>query len=117
MATFYSLQAASINKTEARQVAVDFFSSKSSRMMAPATPSGVHLAYTAENDRFYVYDRGRNGGFVVIAGDDRLPQVLGYGDKGDFSTSALPSSVQYWILRTMTSVRPIPMVMALPTVP
>ena len=97
MAAFSSLQAATINEAEARQVAADFFSSKPSRMMAPATPSGVHLAYTAENDRFYIYDRGRNGGFVVVAGDDRLPQVLGYGDKGDFSASVLPPSVQYWM--------------------
>ncbi len=66
-------------------------------MMAPAAQPEVHLAYTAERGRFYVYDRGRNGGFVVVAGDDRLPQVLGYGDKGDFSTSALPSSLQYWM--------------------
>ena len=97
MATFYSLQAASINEAEARQVADKFFSVHSSRMMAPAAQPGVHLAYTAERGRFYVYDRGRNGGFVVVAGDDRLPQVLGFGDRGDFSTSALPSSVQYWM--------------------
>ena len=97
MATFYSLQAASINEAEARQVADKFFSVHSSRMMAPAAQPEVHLAYTAERGRFYVYDRGRNGGFVVVAGDDRLPQVLGYGDKGDFSTSALPSSLQYWM--------------------
>lgn len=97
MASFYSLQAASINETEARQVADKFFSAQSSRMMAPAAQSGVHLAYTAERGRFYVYDRGRNGGFVVVAGDDRLPQVLGYGKSGDFSASVLPSSVQYWM--------------------
>jgi len=97
MATFNSLQAASINEAEARQVADKFFSAHPSRMMTSSAQLGVRLAYTAERGRFYVYDRGRNGGFVVVAGDDRLPQVLGYGDRGDFSTPVLPSSVQYWM--------------------
>jgi hypothetical protein len=97
MATVCGLQAAHVGETEARQVANRFFSAHSTVFRAPATQSALRLAYTAENERFYVFDHGTNSGFVVVAGDDRLPQVLGYGDEGDFSSASLPPAVQYWM--------------------
>ena len=97
MATVCSLQAAHVSETAARQVADKFLSSRLHKSPAHGSPSTLRLAYRAENERFYIYDRGTNGGFVVVAGDDRLPQVLGYGDKGDFTTTALPPAVQYWM--------------------
>ena len=97
MATVCGLQAAQINETDARQVADQFFTANSSRFKAPTgSPAATRLAYTAEQGRFYVFDRGEQGAFVIVAGDDRLPQVLGYGDKGDFSAT-LPPAVQYWL--------------------
>ena len=92
-----NVQAAHVGEMAARQVAGQFFSAKSSRFAAPAAQSAIRLAYTAENDRFYIYDRGARGGFVVVSGDDRLPQVLGYGESGDFSSINLPPSVKYWM--------------------
>ena len=92
-----SLQAAPVGEATARQIADKFFSSKASRFNAPPGSSAPRLAYTAEHGSFYVFDRGSHGGFVVVSGDDRLPQVLGYGNEGDFSTGALPPAVQYWM--------------------
>lgn len=97
MATVCGLQAAQVGESEARQVANRFFSAHSSLFRASASQSALRLAYTAENERFYVFDHGLNGGFVVVAGDDRLPQVLGYGNEGDFSSGSLPPAVQYWM--------------------
>ena len=97
MAVVCNVQAARVNEMAARQVANQFFSAKSSRFAAPASQSAIRLAYTAENERFYVFDRGAHGGFVVVSGDDRLPQVLGYGDAGDFSSATLPPAVKYWM--------------------
>ena len=91
------LQAGQLSETDARQVANRFFSQQSSRFTAQSGLSATRLAYTAEHNRFYVFDRGSRGGYVIVAGDDRLPQVLGYGDTGDFSVPALPSSVRYWM--------------------
>ena len=92
-----SMQAAHVSETAARQVADQFLSAKALKTTAHGNFSTLRLAYTAENERFYVFDRGTHGGFVVVAGDDRLPQVLGYGDSGDFSSTALPPAVQYWL--------------------
>ncbi|MBR4828459.1 MAG: C10 family peptidase [Muribaculaceae bacterium] len=92
-----NVHAARVNETVARQVANQFFSANSSRFAAPAAQSAIRLAYTAENERFYVFDRGARGGFVVVSGDDRLPQVLGYGNSGDFSSTSLPPALKYWL--------------------
>ena len=92
-----SMQAKQVSETDARQVANHFFSHNATRFTAPSVANPLRLAFTAEHNRFYVYDRGAQGGYVIIAGDDRLPQVLGYGDGGDFSASTLPPAVQYWL--------------------
>ena len=97
MACFGSIQAAQVNETQARQIAGQFFSAKSPRFNASAGQSTTRLAYTAESERFFVFERGNHNGFVVVAGDDRLPQVLGYGESGDFSAKQLPDAVQYWL--------------------
>lgn len=97
VAVVCNVQAARVSEMAARQVANQFFSAKSTRLAAPASQSALRLAYAAENNRFYVYDRGARGGFVVVSGDDRLPQVLGYGESGDFSSTNIPASVKYWM--------------------
>ena len=73
VAVVCNVHAARVNETVARQVANQFFSANSSRFAAPAAQSAIRLAYTAENERFYVFDCGARGGFVVVSGDDRLP--------------------------------------------
>ena len=95
MAVAGSLQAAQVSVTDARQVADQFFKTQSSRLSAPASQSTTRLAYTADHERFFVFDRGAHGGFVVVAGDDRLPQVLGYGV--DFSADNVPPAMRYWM--------------------
>lgn len=90
MATVCGLMAAQVGEADARNVADKFFQSHCSRLMAPSSQPGTRLAYRARDNRFYIFDRGGDGGFVMVAGDDRLPQVLGYGDKGDFSAPDLP---------------------------
>jgi len=44
---------------------------------------------------FYVFNNDQ-GGFVIIAGDDIVPSVLGYSDKGTFVTENMPENVSGW---------------------
>lgn len=41
----------------------------------------------------YIFNRGRGEGFVVVSGDDRLPQVLGFTDTGDFVEEQMPPAL------------------------
>lgn len=57
--------------------------------------SEVHLAKTAETEDFksrksgqkltktpayYIFEHGKNKGFTIVSGDDRLPEIVGYAD-------------------------------------
>ena len=97
MATFCAMQAAQVNESAARQMAAQFFATQAPRYAASSTGTTPRLAYTAEANRFYIYDRSQGNGFVVIAGDDRLPQVLGYSDNGFFTTNDIPLPMQDWM--------------------
>ena len=97
MATVFNLQAGKIDENRARQVADKFFNDKPVRMMAQTGQHTTRLAFTAEQERFYVFDRGNYGGYVVVAGDDRLPGVLAYSEAGEFSVDKMPSSMRYWM--------------------
>ena len=97
MATVCTVQAAQVNETEARQIADKFFGAHSSRFTASTVQPVTRLAYTAEAGRFYIYERSQGNGFVVVSGDDRLPQLLGYSATGTFTTDDIPLPMQDWM--------------------
>jgi len=89
--------AAVVTENQARQVAVGFFSS---RHMSVGN-SNMRLVHRAPSFNgsatvpYYVFNAGGNDdGFVIIAGDDRSPQVLGYSDRGSFDISDVPQAMQ-----------------------
>lgn len=47
---------------------------------------------------YYVYSRGFGRGYVVVSGDDVLPEVLGYTDSGDFDADNLPPALKDMLL-------------------
>ncbi len=49
---------------------------------------------TTKNSPYYIISRGTNQGFVIVAGDDCLPEVLGYTDKGNFDENNLPPALK-----------------------
>lgn len=61
------------------------------------------LKYTATDhaesmNTVYVFGRGENGGFVVVAADDVAPYpLLGYADSGKFDASNLPPALEWWL--------------------
>ncbi len=58
------------------------------------------LGTTATPDKaaYYVFNAGTaNGGFVIVAGDDRVPAILGYSDRGAFDASDVPPVLQEWL--------------------
>lgn len=61
------------------------------------------LKYTATDrtesiNTVYVFGRGDNGGFVVVAADDVVPNpLLGYADSGKFDASDLPPALEWWL--------------------
>ena len=42
----------------------------------------------------YVFSRGEKKGFVIVSGDDALPEVLGVTDSGDYDDETVPPALQ-----------------------
>ena len=51
---------------------------------------------TLANDRseFYVFNDEANGGYIIISGDERMPEVLGYSYDGHFDAEHIPCNMQ-----------------------
>ena len=86
-----------VNVTTALQIADRFFGANTARLTSASSHAVTRLAYTAEADRFYVFDRSEGSGFVVIAGDNRFPPVLGYSVTGFFTAGNIPPAMQDWM--------------------
>lgn len=46
---------------------------------------------------YYIFSRGEGQGFVIVSGDDCLPEILGYTESGDFDEEELPPYLAGWL--------------------
>ncbi len=47
-------------------------------------------AVTDEQQNLYIFSRGENQGYVIVSGNDALPEVIGYTESGNFDEDNLP---------------------------
>lgn len=85
--------AAPISQNQAQRVASNFMAGKA---MSPVTLQAAHKApSTLEgSSAYYVFNAEQSQGYVIVAGDDRLPSVLGYSDTGVFDPTDVPEAMQ-----------------------
>jgi hypothetical protein len=57
------------------------------------------MAYSAEdiNDAFYIFNAEDNNGFVIVSGDERTEDILGYSETGSIDLNNLPQNMQSWL--------------------
>ena len=101
--------AAPIDSRRALQIASDFTATHTPATMRKAQAKAVlTIAYTARtggvND-FYVINRGKGGGYVIVAADDAAYPVLGYADSGSFDLSSMPVNAQIWLRQYQRQIR------------
>lgn len=75
----------------ARQFLVSKGHSESADVLA-AMPSRTRSQ--AADSPYYVFNIGEEQGFVIVSGDDRTPEVLGYSERGAFDIDRLPPSFE-----------------------
>lgn len=46
---------------------------------------------------FYVFNAGGEDGYVIISGDDRTEEILGYSTQGSFSWEEIPENMSAWL--------------------
>lgn len=48
----------------------------------------------AKSSPYYIFSRGFDQGYVIVAGDDCLPEILGYTESGNFDENNLPPALE-----------------------
>lgn len=52
----------------------------------------------ADKEAYYVFTPSSDeAGFVIVSGDERMPDVLAYSDESNFDIDCIPPSVRYWL--------------------
>ena len=77
--------AAVVSESEAQQVANRFMAVNSSTAVQMRLAHRAPSLQASGASPYYIFNADRpTGGYVIIAGDDRVPAVLGYSDDGTF---------------------------------
>ena len=87
------LSAAPIGERRAREIAESLFSSVGTRSLS----QNLKLEYAAIADgdeRLYVFNR-QEGGFAVIAGDDRFSPVIAFSNEHSFDSDNMPPAARH----------------------
>lgn len=88
--------AGNVTPSEARQKAIAFIQAHRPALhRAPLMAARPAVGEALQP--FYVYNIGQREGFVIISGDDRTPDVLGYADEGAYQEQDLPENMRQWL--------------------
>ena len=88
-----SLCAEKVTHEQALKTATKFMSEKT----FAASKSYRRVRGTSSKDEpFYVFNASE-GGFVIVSGDDRTSEILGYSSTGTLDIDDLPANLQWWL--------------------
>ena len=95
-----TLWAGPVDREQAMEKARQFYNSQGQTAKAGSlrrVPRATNVSMQLESDCFYVFNAGEDAGYVIISGDDRTPDVLGYSDSGTFDAEAMPENMKAWL--------------------
>ena len=84
-----------ISRQQALQNAQAFLSAKGKNIPQSSLRHAPSKSATAES--YYVFNVGENAGYVIAAGDDCAPAILGYADAGSVDPDDMPSNMKAWL--------------------
>ncbi|MDR2684515.1 MAG: thiol protease/hemagglutinin PrtT [Prevotellaceae bacterium] len=105
---FSNIYANPVTPEEAMQKAQNFSQNRTENSavqhLPPQFSQPLTLAYScrnienfsSENPFFYVFNQG-NGGFIIVSGDDRTREILGYSDSSIFNDSNIPANMRWFL--------------------
>ena len=96
-----SLFAAPVTKEDARKKALSFLNQKNrggKRFTAASVrPCSLKLSRVSDTQAYYVFNVGEGAGYVIVSGDDRAEEILGYTDTGSFDINRMPDNMKTWL--------------------
>ena len=85
-----------VSVSEAYQKAQAFMGEKGKQVAS--MPRKAPGAQSQEAAAFYVFNATDNEGFVLVSGDSRLGDILGYCDKGSYDERQMPDNMRAWLM-------------------
>lgn len=98
--------AAPISESAAREKAARFLTSKKGgssaarstvRRSIGAPGSSASLTAVDNQKAYYVFNVDSSNGYVIVSGDDRMPDVLGYSYSGSYNPDSIPDNMKAWL--------------------
>lgn len=86
-----------VSQDEAMQRAIQFFAKPSSNGMKKALRKAPRMKAAEVNDAYYIFNDEANGGFVIVSGEERTPDILGYSNGGWFDAAKVPANMRAWL--------------------
>ena len=95
----FMANAESVSKSEAFNIAQQYLISKGKILNQGRTPyrSVRSVAGEPQSAYYYVFNAEGGNGYVIVSGDDRTPEILGYVDNGSFDEDAIPENMKSWL--------------------
>ncbi len=59
----------------------------------------------AFGEALHVFNVGGDNGFVIVSGDDRTEEILGYVEGGSFDPSHMPDNMRFWLQMYADQIR------------
>ena len=56
------------------------------------------VATNSDTPAYYVFNAEDENGYVIVSGDDRTEEILGYSTNGSFDMDNIPENVKAWLL-------------------
>ena len=97
-----TLMATTVSQQRAKQIAAQFLSDKStSHRSFSASQMQAAVVFDAVNGMgapyLYAVQASSGDGYVIVSGDDRFAEVLGYSDSGSFDEKQMPDNMKAWL--------------------
>ena len=89
--------ASPITLQQAQQNALSFLESKGKSISSSSLRQAQFRLTSAATESYYVFNIGHNEGYVIAAGDDCAPAILGYADAGYIDVDSMPVNLQSWL--------------------
>ena len=93
--TSLSLSAQQVTQEAALKKAEQFLDKASLSRRAPHKAPQLTLANN--RNEFYVFNDKANGGYIIVSGEERMPDVLAYSYDNCFDAENLPCNMKAWL--------------------
>ena len=101
---FLQLAATPITQQQAQQNVQTFLESKGLATKASTLRLSKPKFTSSNIEYYYVFNIGDHGGYVIAAGDDCAPAILGYADSGSVNVDSMPENMKAWLEEYATQI-------------